>query len=343
LAYRNNIITRGHETNNYAEATVRLLKDIMLDRQKAFNVVALVGYIVDVLEPYYENRLYEFASGRPSPLLVAFAKLQKRADTVHLTGTVQLEPDVYQVSSSSGRQVYVVNVREGICTCTRGERGALCKHQLALSNSKELSLPNLPPVTFKERHELACLALGDKASAASFFMTDVELLGGQGISQLSPASSLPFTESEEIVPDSQPTVDAVSSEEVEEVRSALAAEFSRLARLVTDSTPSNTLTVLRKFTTSLKVTETEDQLAAFAVNTRSVRRGKKIRVQPTSTARRRPGVTRTTSRISAGRPVGVAKRRTKVKRSLWLNVSQNRPNAKSHGAGHWFNKLIFFF
>jgi len=44
LAYRNNIITRGHETNNYAEATVRLLKDIMLmlDRQKAFNVVALV-------------------------------------------------------------------------------------------------------------------------------------------------------------------------------------------------------------------------------------------------------------------------------------------------------------
>ena len=105
MAYRNNIITRGHETNNYAEATVRLLKDIMLDRQKAFNVVALVGYIVDVLEPYYENRLYEFASGRPSPLLVAFAKLQKRADTVHLTGTVQLEPDVYQVSSSSGKQM----------------------------------------------------------------------------------------------------------------------------------------------------------------------------------------------------------------------------------------------
>jgi len=90
-----------------------------------------------------------------------------------------------------------------------GERGAFCKHQLALSNSKELSLPNLPPVTFKERQELACLALGDKAHAASFFMTDVELLGGQGISQLSPASSLPFAESEEIVPDSQPTVVAV--------------------------------------------------------------------------------------------------------------------------------------
>jgi len=155
LAYRNDVITRGHETNNYAEATVRLLKDVMLDRRKAYNIVALVGYVVDVLEPYYENRLYEVASGRPSPLLAAFSKLQNTANTISLNGTVQLEPDIYQVPSSSGKQVYVVNVREGICTCTRGERGALCKHQLALSTSKELSLPNLPPVTYKERHESA--------------------------------------------------------------------------------------------------------------------------------------------------------------------------------------------
>lgn len=123
MAYRNDIITRGHETNNYAEATVRLLKDIMLERRKAFNVVALVGYIITVLEPYYEKRLYEVASGRPSPLLAAFSRLQTTANTVNLNGSVQLEADTYQVTSSSGQNVYIVNIREGVCTCTRGVRG----------------------------------------------------------------------------------------------------------------------------------------------------------------------------------------------------------------------------
>ena len=45
----------------------------MLDLRKANNVVALVGYIVEALEPYYKNRLYEVASCSLSLLLVAFA------------------------------------------------------------------------------------------------------------------------------------------------------------------------------------------------------------------------------------------------------------------------------
>ena len=43
--YHVNVITRNHQrSNNYAEASIRIMKDTLLNRTKAFNVVALVEY-----------------------------------------------------------------------------------------------------------------------------------------------------------------------------------------------------------------------------------------------------------------------------------------------------------
>lgn len=38
--YRSNILYRNHDTNNYAEASILILKDILLNRTKAYNGVA---------------------------------------------------------------------------------------------------------------------------------------------------------------------------------------------------------------------------------------------------------------------------------------------------------------
>jgi hypothetical protein len=43
----------GNHTNNYAEITVRLYKDIVLSRCTAYNVTALVGFTCTVIEKYY--------------------------------------------------------------------------------------------------------------------------------------------------------------------------------------------------------------------------------------------------------------------------------------------------
>ncbi|KAL4127393.1 hypothetical protein QTP88_011564 [Uroleucon formosanum] len=41
MSYRNeNLITRNNQTNNYSEATIRILKEIILEHTKAYNVVA---------------------------------------------------------------------------------------------------------------------------------------------------------------------------------------------------------------------------------------------------------------------------------------------------------------
>ncbi|KAL3254426.1 hypothetical protein MRX96_054177 [Rhipicephalus microplus] len=54
--YRLDVLTRGHNTNNFAEATIRVLKDIILNRVEAFNAVALVDSVALVWEKYFESR-----------------------------------------------------------------------------------------------------------------------------------------------------------------------------------------------------------------------------------------------------------------------------------------------
>ena len=64
LLFRSEFMTRGHNTNNFAEATIRILKDIILERTKAFNVTAMVDFIANVWEPYFQGKLLHFANGR---------------------------------------------------------------------------------------------------------------------------------------------------------------------------------------------------------------------------------------------------------------------------------------
>ena len=58
--FRMELLMRGHHTNNFAEATMRILKDIILERVKAYNVVALVDYIVNVWEDTWKGEFSTF-------------------------------------------------------------------------------------------------------------------------------------------------------------------------------------------------------------------------------------------------------------------------------------------
>ncbi|KAK3921462.1 Early E1A 21 kDa protein [Frankliniella fusca] len=59
--FRANLQIGGHHTNNYAEASVRILKDVILQRTKAFNVVALVDYISETWDSYLTTKLCRYA------------------------------------------------------------------------------------------------------------------------------------------------------------------------------------------------------------------------------------------------------------------------------------------
>jgi len=94
-----------------------------------------------------------------------------------------------------------------------------------------------------------------------------------------------------------------------------------------------------RYAAELQRIKTPGQLYAF-LNSRSqhsFHRRRKIPVQPTSIARRSASSTRGSARHRSGRPLAVlgkTGRPSKRPRLLGLAVSENRPNAKSHGEGH---------
>ncbi|XP_073727890.1 uncharacterized protein [Misgurnus anguillicaudatus] len=63
LSYRRDLPTRGNQTNNYVEAAMRVLKDKILQRTKAFNLPQLFNLFTTRLEMYYEARVTDIALG----------------------------------------------------------------------------------------------------------------------------------------------------------------------------------------------------------------------------------------------------------------------------------------
>jgi len=68
MLYRisNSLITRNNQTNNYSEASIRILKEIVLERTKAYTIVALIEFIAIIWDKYFINRLLDFAYNRRS-------------------------------------------------------------------------------------------------------------------------------------------------------------------------------------------------------------------------------------------------------------------------------------
>ena len=90
------------------------------------------------------------------------------------------------------------------------------------------------------------------------------------------------------------------------------------------------LSSLRKWNTTVSKIKSEQQGVDFILNHRPKKFGM-IRVQPTSTSRRRPGVNRS-KRIPSGRPPKNLRGKYIKKRSrnLILNIKKNQANAKTH-------------
>ena len=53
--------TRGHHTNNYVESAMRILKEKVFYRLKAYNVTQMVSFVTTRLEEYYIRRLTDVA------------------------------------------------------------------------------------------------------------------------------------------------------------------------------------------------------------------------------------------------------------------------------------------
>ena len=86
LSYRVKQIMRGNHTNNYAKGGIRIIKEIVFDRVKAYNLIQMFQFITPTMEQYFCNRLLDIAHSRYRPgIAIKYKHLYCSLDTVTCT------------------------------------------------------------------------------------------------------------------------------------------------------------------------------------------------------------------------------------------------------------------
>ena len=166
ICFRDQTLLRGNNTNNYAESGIRILKDIVFKRVKAYNLVQLFEFMTVTFELYYEHHLLAVAHNR----MDRYIALQFKglgASKVNLSEIRESDSEgVYIVKSQSHDGVeYEVDTSRCHCTCTIAwtgkPTGEPCKHQAAVAKKYNLSSINYIPYSSSEgRYAYAILAVG---------------------------------------------------------------------------------------------------------------------------------------------------------------------------------------
>lgn len=141
------ITTRGHNTNNYSDAFIRILKDVVLCRTKAYNAVALAEHIMRDWEHHFETRLMRHANRRVGSHLTTYERLLQKLPNFTRQDVHDLADGAYRLPSSSCTRYYDAEVELGFCTCPAGRQGAFCKHQAVVHHHYGGSFPNCPSLT----------------------------------------------------------------------------------------------------------------------------------------------------------------------------------------------------
>ncbi|XP_058628486.1 uncharacterized protein LOC131538589 isoform X2 [Onychostoma macrolepis] len=141
ICLRTGLPTRGNDTNNFVESAMRVLKDSIFHRLKAYNITQLVDFICTRLEAYYIRRLLDVANGRTVKRKFKLNRQLFSPDRIF-----KQDESNYTVPSEQGG-VYLVNISMGMCTCPAGTNGALCKHQHSVMQAFKLQGGHHLPVT----------------------------------------------------------------------------------------------------------------------------------------------------------------------------------------------------
>ena len=171
ISYRIDLMTRDNHTNNYAEAGMRILKEIVFGRVKAYNLVQMFQFVTTTMEVYFTTRLLDIAHSRYRP---GVALKYKEVDTasMEIKEIKNCRQSIYAVTievKEIGELEYVVDMEQGICSCSKGSTGAACKHQAAVAKEFNVSSVNIAPIHSKEaRMRYAVLATG-KALSEDFY------------------------------------------------------------------------------------------------------------------------------------------------------------------------------
>ncbi|CAG9818939.1 unnamed protein product [Phaedon cochleariae] len=241
--------------------------------------------------------------------------------------------------------MYTVDVEIEQCDCPAGAGGQFCKHLCAVYKSG-VNLITTPHLLFQDRVELATLAMGNNVNSSFFMNMDLN-------SDSVPEDQKDFNEPMQSIPtiicepsnsnvqSSQEHTTKVLGEncmneniiaEYSEELKILEGNFKKLHQFAQAHPSKHMLKNIKELNAKINNIENEQGFYDICSAVARKKQGRRIKVQPTSIARRAERGLHAGSRtIQAGRPSNAEKlRRTKKKRSIISNILANQPNAKSH-------------
>ncbi|XP_052126608.1 uncharacterized protein LOC127750093 [Frankliniella occidentalis] len=358
--FRSHFQIGGHQTNNYAEASVQILKDVILQRTKAFNAVALFDYISETWDTYLTTKLCRFAYKRNRKPILLYNDLGQRLPAELADKIIVIDEDTYRVPSSvTGEATYEVVASAGSCMCKAGAAGAFCKHQALVHEKFNCMFPNHPLITSADRYLMGLLAMGSECPEKEFFLDPKEPLENlerdlQLINQQEELIQLKMG-SDEVLPSNEaPTAPLQNHEsgdenddgDGEEVFKTFVENWERVFTLGTETNKKGFLKFMKRANNALSKVKNSNKAFEGMMRTSAVlkvniaRYGRKILVGVPSIARRRPGLTKGTSRVKGGRPAGAVKAKQKKKnpkahqsqrqRKLGASVAANKPHYRKH-------------
>ena len=168
ICYRHADLTRGNHTNNYAEAGIKIVKDLVFSRIKAYNLTQMFAFLTESRELCYQRKLLNVSNSRMDHF-VATKFLGQGAETVQHCAIESLGDSIFRVKSRKrltgfDDDSYVVDMHIGTCSCKRGQNGSPCAHQAAVVSKYKIDSVNcFPSLNASARHRIAKLAIGEKA------------------------------------------------------------------------------------------------------------------------------------------------------------------------------------
>ncbi len=134
ICYRSNIITRGNNTNNISEAGIKIVRELVFGRIKAYNLIQMFQFVTEGFETYMKRKLLSIAHNRFNNFISTKYKglLADKIDKSSIT-VLNYTNKMFLVNSSRDSKVtYRVDMEIGTCSCDIDKNGTPCSHQAAV-------------------------------------------------------------------------------------------------------------------------------------------------------------------------------------------------------------------
>ena len=129
------MLVKGNHTNNVAEAGIRILKEIVFGRIKAYNLIQMFQFVTDAMELYYKKRLLSIAHNRfDHCIAVKYKGLNAAIIPANKISKPNDSQRLFTVSSKIDSGIYYrVDMDLCTCSCPQGMDGSPCIHQAAVA------------------------------------------------------------------------------------------------------------------------------------------------------------------------------------------------------------------